>query len=52
VSELSARTSTVVEGRSERIVFCTETGGRVTGFPSLALAVACVVALLEGRFDR
>ena len=52
MSELSARTSTVVEGRSERIVFCTETGDQVTTFPSLAHAVACVVALLEGRLER
>jgi hypothetical protein len=41
----------VAEGRGEWVIF-DHRGRRITGFAFLASAVACVVALLEGRFDR
>jgi hypothetical protein len=48
---LSERTYSICEGRAAWVVFDHE-GRRVTAFWSRVHAVACVVALLEGRFDR
>jgi hypothetical protein len=48
---LSQRAYTISEARAEWVVFDHD-GRRITGFWSLVHAVACVVALLEGRFDR
>jgi hypothetical protein len=45
------RTYTVAEGRGEWVIF-DHRGRRITGFAFLASAVACVLTLLEGRFDR
>jgi len=51
VSALRERTYSVAEGRGEWVI-SDHRGRRISGFPFLAAAVACVVALLEGRFDR
>jgi hypothetical protein len=45
------RTYTIAQGSGEWVVF-DDLGARVTSFPYLAHAVACVVATLEGAFDR
>jgi hypothetical protein len=45
------RTYSVAEDRGEWVIF-DHRGRRITGFPFLASAVACVVALLEGQLDR
>jgi hypothetical protein len=49
---LSARTYTVAQGRGEWVILDGTMGRRVTGFSALTYALLCVVALLEGRFDR
>lgn len=49
--KLSQRTYTIAPGRGEWVILDGE-GRRITGFPLLGSAVSCVVALLEGRFDR